>query len=140
MITEDYISFETAKVLKDKGFDEDCRAFYKEWDGEITLCPCTPSHLFEYCHNSMLEQYNDDEELNIAAPTIQMVMKWLRQTYKLQVIIYPFDCEDGIFWAYKIFSIEQECLEVNRSDTRVGYNSYEQSYEAAIKYCLKNLI
>lgn len=30
MITEDYVSFETAKLLKEKGFDESCRAVYEE--------------------------------------------------------------------------------------------------------------
>ena len=34
MITEDYVSFATAQLLKEKGFDgkdtEDCFAFYKE--------------------------------------------------------------------------------------------------------------
>ena len=79
MITEDYVSFETAKLLKEKGFDETCRAFWKVWDNHTTICDCSPSHLFEYCHNSMLEQYNDDEELNIACPTLQMAMKWLRE-------------------------------------------------------------
>ena len=28
MITEDYVSFETAKLLKEKGFDEPCQYFY----------------------------------------------------------------------------------------------------------------
>ena len=27
MITEDYVGFETAKLLKEKGFNECCRAF-----------------------------------------------------------------------------------------------------------------
>ena len=30
MITEDYISFEVAKILKEKGFDERCSGFYQE--------------------------------------------------------------------------------------------------------------
>lgn len=29
-ITEDYCSFEVAKLLKEKGFDEACRAVYEE--------------------------------------------------------------------------------------------------------------
>ena len=28
MITEDYVSFETAKLLKEKGFDEYCKSVY----------------------------------------------------------------------------------------------------------------
>jgi len=29
MITEDYVSFETAKLLKEKGFDEECYRFWQ---------------------------------------------------------------------------------------------------------------
>ena len=32
MITEDYVSFETAKLLKEKGFDWDESPFYSEQD------------------------------------------------------------------------------------------------------------
>jgi hypothetical protein len=28
MITEDYVSFETAKLLKEKGFDATCKKYY----------------------------------------------------------------------------------------------------------------
>lgn len=129
MITENYVSFEVAKLLKEKGFDENTNCQY----------PVGGIHIGEVGEYNITDRSRNHENY-IPAPTLQMTMKWLRQTYKLQVIIYPFDCEDGIFWAYKIFSIEQECLEVNRSDTRVGYNSYEQSCEAAIQYCLQNLI
>ena len=37
MITEDYVSFETAKLLKEKGFDETCRAFWKNWYSKISI-------------------------------------------------------------------------------------------------------
>ncbi len=30
MITEDYVSFETAKLLKEKGFDDECQKYYYE--------------------------------------------------------------------------------------------------------------
>ena len=30
MITEDYVSFEVAKLLRDKGFNEPCRGVYEE--------------------------------------------------------------------------------------------------------------
>lgn len=36
MITEDYVSFETAKLLKEKGFDELCYQKYDS-DGELSF-------------------------------------------------------------------------------------------------------
>ena len=141
MITEDYVSFETANLLKEKRFDEICRAFWKEWNGEISLCSCNSSHTFEYCYNTMLENYNDSEETNIAAPTLQMAMKWLREIYDLHIIAYPWRAnkeERATHW----------CCKVYKSFNLLGYEkytnetpkSYEEACGAAIKYCLENLI
>ena len=35
MVTEDYVSFETAKLLKEKGFDEKCFQYWHEEDNEL---------------------------------------------------------------------------------------------------------
>jgi len=139
-ITEDYVSFETAKFLKEKGFDETCRAFWKVWDKHTTLCDCSPSHMFEYCHNSMLEQYNDDEELNIAAPTLQMAMKWLREVHHCVICITPltFYCGEIVSkWGYCIWADDNTEVDEESSPR---HESYEEACEAAIKYCLENLI
>ena len=48
MVTEDYVSFETAKPLKDKGFDENCAALYDSRTSELSRrgdywrCPAHP--------------------------------------------------------------------------------------------------
>lgn len=139
MITEDYVSFETAKLLKEKGFDEECRAFYKEWDGEVTICQCTSSHLFEYCCNSMLEKFNDSEETNIAAPTLQMTMKWLMERgWFICIIPLAFYCgEKAVKFGYNFWAGDN--LEVYESSTP-KFNTYEETCEDAIKYCLENLV
>lgn len=138
MITEDYVSFETAKLLKEKGFDETCRAFWKVWDNRTTICNCSSSHLFEFCHNSMLEQYNDDEELNITAPTLQMTMKWLRKAHEIFIrpninFLYP------IKYYCEIFCYGDN-LKTQQDVTTENFESPEEACEVAIKYCLENLI
>ena len=71
-ITEDYVSFETAKLLKEKGFDEPC------WN---------------YYYDSKLEHYfrpvkNNEWPLNrVSAPTHQMVLKWLREVHGIFISI-----------------------------------------------------
>ena len=140
-ITEDYVSFETAKFLKEKGFDETCRAFWKVWDKHTTLCDCSPSHMFEYCHNSMLEQYNDDEELNIAAPTLQMAMKWLREVHGLFIFITTWKkLTNAVQYYCEIRNLDNPDFDTLASFTSNELYSYEEACEAAIKYCLENLI
>lgn len=138
MITEDYVSFETAKLLKKKGFDERCRTFWKKWDGEIMLCPCCSGHVFEFCCNSMLEEYNDDSELNVAAPTLQMAIKWLREReWFICIIPLAFYCgEKAVEFGYNIWADDNH--EIDEFSTPV-FNTYEEACNAAIKYCLENL-
>lgn len=142
MIQEDYVSFEIAKLLKEKGFDETCRAFWKVWDNHTTICDCSPSHLFEYCHNSMLEQYNDDEELNIACPTLQMAMKWLREKHSQYVTVKAYNNVARLKTIY--YAEVQNLSEPAKNGFCVNgclfKNTYEEAVEYAIKYCLENLI
>jgi len=119
-ITEDYVSFEVAKLLKEKGFDERC---YKKYNSNGDLFDST-----EFTYGPK-------------APTIQMAMKWLREIYDLHIIAYPWRAnkeERATHW----------CCQVYKSFNLLGYEkytnetpkSYEEACEAAIKYSLENLI
>ena len=68
MITEDYVSFEVAKLLKEKGFNEYCLKNYWSSDKELH------DWKWELSYNR-----NSDGNCNTkdcAAPTLQMAMKW----------------------------------------------------------------
>ena len=134
MITEDYVSFEIARLLKEKGFDGECRAFWKDWKGEIRLCSCNRADMFDYCHNSMLERYNDAKETNIATPTLQMAMKWLREVYNLYIEMKI--SKNTFLWGFRV-SLSNGSTSYSHANV---FSNYEQACEAAIKYCLENLI
>lgn len=119
MITEDYVSFEIAKLLKEKGFDEATRCCYSN-KGTRWL-------------NDFLVQHNSQG--GITCPTLQMAMKWLREVHKIHVVVYPYGeyfCDNYQFDVYK----NNEFI-VSKDD---GYVTYEQACEAALKYSLENLI
>lgn len=123
MITEDYISFETAKLLKEKGFDEATRCYYSN-NGTRWL-------------NDFLIQHNSQG--GIACPTLQMAMKWLREEKEIYItIIYgDYPSLNRVFWTPQIDSLEG----IDLPDSFYKeYNKYEQACENAIQYCLKNLI
>lgn len=134
MITEDYVSFETAKLLKEKGFDEYGMYFYTlEDEGEEGYK--SNKRLQELAHNSHPEL----EKRAVSCPTLQMAMKWLRDTFNLE--IYPFHdtIQENNDWWYRIERHSKGCgLTEHESD--VIYKTYEEACEAAIKYCLENLI
>ena len=129
MITEDYVSFETAKLLKEKGFDEECSCFYDNIVDYVTPGLEVDGQL--YYKNSFL----DDEEY--AAPTLQMAMKWLREKHNISIEpLVDFGSGNECWWSVDVAYIKKNGL----IDELCGYNSYEEACEAAIKYYLENLI
>ena len=123
MITEDYVSFETAKLLKEKGFDEATTGFYP-----------IVGKAKESFHKGALYRWNYFSDRGIAAPTLQMAMKWLREVHNIDITVDPHDV--GNNWIYQFHLCQNKAYLFSRDiDT-----SYENCAEAAIKYCLENLI
>ena len=141
MVTEDYVNFETAKLLKEKGFDCNTNCYYIEDSVTRTLfySPIRENH------NASIENNEFDIHINISngkmsAPTLQMVMKWLREVYNLVIQIELIDfLEHGEVWLYCITE-RKTIKQLTGKDEDFTEHSYEEACEAAIKYCLENLI
>lgn len=126
IITEDYVSFEVAKLLKDKGFDEPCWFWYNPL-GEFKR------HYSEPAKSSPCYE--------IACPTIQMAMKWLRIKHNLSVEVYRTACGYIGCIVNIPTGTDIKFLEEDGDDRASGtYTKFEYACEAAIKYCLENLI
>lgn len=120
MITEDYVSFETAKLLKEKGFDEETHGYYPI-KGDAT------GRLFA---NSSSEYNHNHSQVQISAPTLQMTMKWLREVHNITI---------GITFSYGLISYEIQKNEEFITSIGSG-RTYEQMVEEAIQLCVKTLI
>ena len=125
MITEDYVSFEVAKLLKEKGFKGQGEHFYE--DSKIT-------NFANYWHRITPEQ----RYKAIEAPTIQMVMKWLRIEKSIAIVptIHSILDNEKFLW-------DVEIVVAKTGDTyHQGwiYEKLENAVNAALKYCLTNLI
>ena len=138
MITEDYLSFETAKLLKEKGFDWIESPFYSEQDID--------EWKQNACYSIQNPYYNenipfDTPTLCVTAPHVshQMAMKWLREVHNIHVVP-KFDFYAG-YYTGRIYDGRRESA-VEKEDyiAVVGNRTYEQACEEAIKYTLENLI
>ena len=158
MITEDYVSFETAKLLKEKGFDGNC---YKVWAKESKSEPklyVAPSFV-EGDTTVNKESVEDGErfinDLNpyehkiegYLAPTLQMAMKWLRDVHKLGVFpsTYYREINRNVKNDYGSTIVRLDTYEVigngkNIEDYTFEAETYEETADKAIRYCLENLI
>lgn len=123
MLKEDYVSFEVAKLLKEKGFDEPCRSYFISDLGDYRRCAVDITS-----KNCSSEQ--------ILMPTHQMAMKWLREVHHIIFVFKPshFSGDECTYWTY-----ERWCGD-NFDGEVLSFKIYEQAVEAALKYSLENLI
>jgi len=133
---EDYISFETAKLMKEKGFDVPT---YSVWVDHSKLVGC-PAGISMFPN---VENWNaiDDgmSDIYFSAPTLQMAMKWLREVHKLHIVIdvhesYAYEPKIVFIWYVWNLNTHKKFTIINYSET------FEQTCENAIMYCLTNLI
>lgn len=147
MIKEDYVSFETAKLLKEKGFDEACNRVYQGSNLKYTDIPVSSLMSLEELggfHQKQLYVHNKElGDIVYTAPTLQMAMKWLREIYKIHIIAEPClgeGSEQNLSfnrWFWTILKEEGEYKPVRKIDE---FSSYEEAIKTAIEYCLKKLI
>lgn len=87
--------------------------------------------LFEYYHLA------DDEKTGLyKTVTHQRVMKWLREVHHIIFVFKPsyFSGDECTYWTY-----ERWCGD-NFDGEVLSFKTYEEAVEAALKYCLENLI
>lgn len=132
MIKEAYVSFEVAKLLKEKGFDISC---HQKYDDEGYL---------SFNDVGYINSEKPCDDFYALAPTQQMAMAWLREEHnKYCDIGYDIDLN----WFFQIIELKElkehfdySELKYYYAENSINFNTYEEAVEAALKYVLENLI
>ena len=131
MITEDYCSYEVAKLLKDKGFDGLCYCHeFTDYEGNFTTY-----------HTEYPENWNQSEPC-VSIPTLGMAIKWLREEKNILIYVYPvinLPVKDNSTFHWR-WDGKKKIHCAPHIGEKHNYESYEEAVEAAMKYCLENLI
>jgi hypothetical protein len=143
----EFVSFEIATKLKEKGFDRPCIYAYCEVGGwnkykqvhepitHILKTDANPFCTFYTGKNWNREYETNKNKIRCSAPTISQVLKWLREEKKiyLELVI----AVDGEYMCdiYKIDVRPIKCL-----DSTECLKTYEDAALAGIEYTLNNLI
>lgn len=123
------ISFETAKLAKEKGFTY---CTNKVYDTKRSI-------EFAILGSSV---YNNNFRGFIVAPTQSLLQKWLREKYNIHIVVYSvilskFRAKDKkLVWKYSIdplYSEERGAINMK------NFHSYEASLEAALQEVLKSI-
>ena len=90
----DFVPFELAVKLNEKGFDIPCYGYYHCNGGNDS---------FELCGNGDRDFLNSKNQYRVAAPTISQVLKWLRDEKKLHLEISFWSTTET--WSCKVVKI-----------------------------------
>ena len=143
MITEDHVSFEVAKLLKEKGFDEpcalsefDCDA-YKKW--------------VETAPRPITLDAESEKPFRYPVPSIYVAKKWVKEKYKrhIEVRITNHSISDmvNVIKYYSIiFNSETPSCKYQIPTYKLGglyntdvFDTEEEAYESALRHLLENL-
>lgn len=125
MIQEDYVSFETAKLLKEAGFDWKQYSFYNS-EGILI-------------NGTFAANWNDKiwdiDGSKISAPTLAIAQRWLREIKELNVEISTWP---GALWRWVVWLINPERRII--ASKHQNYKSYEEALEEGIKETLEMIL
>ena len=130
MIEESYVSFDTAKLLKEVGFDVPCNSYYELEDGEVVRKDCIRPY-----------DYNCFEDTVCSRPTQALAARWLREVHDTFVKMERVGSFDGkefrFYWSFSIISVSTACL---KSISGGRYDGYEEALEVGIVQVLERII
>lgn len=125
MVEERYCSFEISKLLREKGFNEPCRAAYTKYGKLFT---------------TQIQQYVTNIVWECVAPTHQMAIDWLREKKNIFIIIephaYDYVNEKNKSYSCSLWIGDNYYQYIESRD----YPSYGEAVEAILKYVLEKII
>lgn len=140
-MNEDFVSFELAKKLKEKGFDEPCINAANKFGCTYLNGWC------EYLDNRDGEDItlSDLKDGDYLLPTISQVLKWLREKKDIYVQVEYINnkCFGSVIIRRTtggvIVSYKDDKFHYSDSET-LSHEEYEQATLAGIEYVIDNLI
>ena len=122
---EELVTFETAKLAKEKGFNEWCQAYYNT---ATSGDPILESQVFGV-------KTSDTFNYIVPACTQSLLQKWLREVHNLSIVIDS----NHSGWFYTINKTNGTFIKeyVREYEEDEFFDSYEQSLEFALQESLK---
>ena len=134
MIKEDYVSFEVAKLLKEKGFNADTE--HDMWYAVEKFSTGCHWNSCTYKVGDITREY--DEKCCIVMPTLQMARKWLREdkNVDIEISVYSKGFDGTLTYCADILTYGNRLI----MGQPIIDATYEQTCEKAIQYTLENVL
>ena len=119
MIEESYVSRDTARMLKEAGFDEVCRSAYYATGNSAVM----------YERNSMLSPGY------VSRPTQALAARWLREVHHYAICVWF--SKDHEKWFYAHGDMDNMVFDTNYNISEFIFDSYEEAFEAGLQEAIK---
>ena len=140
---DEIVSFETAMLLKEKGFNEPRSHYYEDND----------LYKLGYYHgegtgfvrnNSPIDGRFLCEKMQCTAPTQSLAQKWLRETRNITFNANPHSNDGKIIYVVTIKVISSNKyidfnVMMDTSNKAIMFDTYEDAIESGLKHCLKSI-
>jgi len=118
------ISFETAKIAKQKGFDEKCTDFYE--NGELISI----SKFIKYGYISACNSGFTETSERYSAPEQSELQRWLRQNFDVHIMINSLKPNDNSYYRI-LYDFRKQDYLINRGKL-MRFNTYEDALEYSL--------
>ena len=129
---ECYVSLEVAKLLKDAGFDWECKEYYYNF--------ATTGWSLSFDDNFV--NWNSWSERYISAPTLDVAQRWLRENKDFDInVLTDFDSVKRLYYVrYVVKDGHYKTYYISNNRSYVYFNTYEEAQESGIKKALEIIL
>ena len=125
------ISFTTAKLAREKGFNANCFSLYTRAKDQVPM--------YDY-HATRLDKMHDGWNFNsqtdiFSAPAQSLLQKWLRKKHNIYVYALPqYNLSDKIIWKVYYGRLNTSPF---RYKNKMAQDTYEEALESGLQEALK---
>lgn len=137
------VSFETAMLLKEKGFNEPCSYYYED-DELYKLAYYHGDGTGFVCNNSPINDRWLCEEMQCTAPTQSLAQRWLIEIHYIAFNAIPHPNNGEIVYIVTINDISNKKhigfnVMMDTPTKATMFDTYEEATEEGLKYCLRTI-
>ena len=133
MIHDEIVTYEVAKLAKEKGFNVPIDRYYHIYDDVIEV-----RYSLEMTSDGCADFYNSLNRCRCAAPTQSLLQRWLRDYGfgEAEVRHWP---ETNKYPHHYGWEVKDNLGDLMSFSSKM-FDTYEQALEDALKYTLENLV
>ena len=141
-LKEDYCSLAVSKLLKEKGFDVECRYFYYDLEDGHRLNGIPHEHKSVYCNGILLEKQNVGY---FNTPRHSLAIKWILENFDIDIhsrrqYFTPLNEKDFNYKWKAMIDLSSAMGSTYSNSLLTTFETQREAIEAALLYTLTHLI